>query len=412
MTGRLKRLGQLIALYVAQGMPFGFATTFLPIVLAHRPDFSYAKATLIQLAAFPWFLKVLWAPLADTHYLPKLGRRRSWILPAQALLALTALVAARVDFTGPIIVIGAVVVLFNLFASLQDTAVDGLAVELLPSSERGLGNAAQVGGYKAGMLLGGTGLVALAAVTSEPTALRWMAVLIGLLWLVPLTLREPPTDTTTTPLYHHAHVAMRRLLTELRGADWRTTLLFIGTVKLGEAMVGAVLKPWLIREAHFTNTRAAFIVGALGGGASLAASVVGGLLAQRFDRRALIGILGLVQAAGTLLLAVAVRSSVDPTVLSVAIVIQHACVGLLTPVLFAYMMDLCDPAVGATHYTLLATLELLSRSAGSALAGPMSDAMGPPSMMLLAGTVGALPLLLARRLRAPHGGESGLSASS
>src|SRR5512140_2618832 len=96
--GAAARIGRLTALYAAQGIPFGFATRYIPLQLATRPDFAYAQATLFSLANFPWMLKLLWAPLADTHYVPSLGRRRSWILPAQLALVATAALATGLDF--------------------------------------------------------------------------------------------------------------------------------------------------------------------------------------------------------------------------------------------------------------------------------------------------------------------------
>ena len=50
----------------------------------------------------------------------------------------------------------------NLFASIQDVAVDGWAVDMLQPSEAGFGNTAQVVGFKLGMLLGGGILLTIA----------------------------------------------------------------------------------------------------------------------------------------------------------------------------------------------------------------------------------------------------------
>ena len=49
--------------------------------------------------------------------------------------------------------------MINLAAATQDVATDGLAVRLLPERWRGLGNSLQVGGYKLGMLVSGSGLL-------------------------------------------------------------------------------------------------------------------------------------------------------------------------------------------------------------------------------------------------------------
>ena len=53
------------------------------------------------------------------------------------------------------------VLLLNLAAATQDIATDGLAVDMLEASERGLGNGVQVAGYRVGMIVGGGALLGL-----------------------------------------------------------------------------------------------------------------------------------------------------------------------------------------------------------------------------------------------------------
>lgn len=398
------RLARLTALYAAQGLPFGFTTMYLPLQLAQRPDFTYAKATLITLAGFPWLLKMLWAPAADTRYLASIGRRRSWILPAQLLLCLTALFAAGLDFQGPLLPVFAVASVLNLWASIQDTAVDGLAVETLSPEERGLGNAAQVGGYKLGMVAGGAGLVYVAQKLGQPAAMYALAIAVALLMLVPLLYREPPAPREARAVSSGALSALRRLFHTLRGRGWIATLLFIATVKVGETMVSNVLKPFLVREGGFTADRAAFAVGVAGLGFSLAGTVVGGIIAGRVGRvRALVAF-GVLQAALLAALGIAAAAGVTGDRMVVLVAAEHFSAGLLTPALFAYLMDVSDTAIAATHYTFLATIELVAKGLGGAVAGFFADALGAGPFMIGAALAGALPLLLVPRIRQPEGG--------
>lgn len=137
-----RTLGLLLALYFVQGLPFGFQAVALPVYL-RQLGVSLESIGLLGALAAPWMLKALWAPLVDRYYSPRLGRRRSWILPAQAGLALccAAGAAAGEDHLGLLL---ALVLLMNLFAATQDIAADGLAVDLLSEQELGPANAAQV----------------------------------------------------------------------------------------------------------------------------------------------------------------------------------------------------------------------------------------------------------------------------
>jgi MFS family permease len=139
------RLGLLASLYVSQGLPFGFFTQALPVLL-RKHGLSLAEIGLSSLLAVPWALKFVWAPLVDRYSVRRFGRRRSWIVPMQvmtiAVLLLTALHPPTTSFRWVL----AAVLVVNLLSATQDIATDGLAVDMLEPHERGLANGIQVAG--------------------------------------------------------------------------------------------------------------------------------------------------------------------------------------------------------------------------------------------------------------------------
>ncbi len=144
----------LLLLYFSQGLPFGFQATALPVYL-RSCGVSLTAIGLAGFAAAPWMLKALWAPLIDRYYIRRFGRRKSWIVPMQILLFLSILAASSISPEKNIMLLMTTVFFMNLFAATQDIAVDGLAVDILESGDLGPGNAAQVVGYKAGMIVSG-----------------------------------------------------------------------------------------------------------------------------------------------------------------------------------------------------------------------------------------------------------------
>lgn len=59
-------------------------------VIAGRRDsflilFHFFQA-LFSLVAWPFSLKIIWAPLVDALYLQSVGRRKSWLIPVQCLM--------------------------------------------------------------------------------------------------------------------------------------------------------------------------------------------------------------------------------------------------------------------------------------------------------------------------------------
>lgn len=48
---------------------------------------SFLEIGLLSLTSYPFSLKILTAPILDTFYFPKVGKRKSYILPTQYLMA-------------------------------------------------------------------------------------------------------------------------------------------------------------------------------------------------------------------------------------------------------------------------------------------------------------------------------------
>ena len=85
------KVSLLTALYFAQGLPFGFFTQTLPVLLRDA-GLSLKAISALSLLAVPWALKFLWAPFVDHR-----GTRRAWLLPLQLAGVMAALVLAGID---------------------------------------------------------------------------------------------------------------------------------------------------------------------------------------------------------------------------------------------------------------------------------------------------------------------------
>ena len=56
---------------------------------------SYAAQGAYSFAFYPVALKLLWAPLVDSLYIKKIGKRKSWIVPCQFLSGVILLGVAQ-----------------------------------------------------------------------------------------------------------------------------------------------------------------------------------------------------------------------------------------------------------------------------------------------------------------------------
>ena len=82
----------ILLLYVFQAIPLGLLSS-IPMILQSR-KVSYLDQGLISFAFWPLSLKLLWAPLIDTIYLKKIGRRKTWVFILEILMGIIALSTA------------------------------------------------------------------------------------------------------------------------------------------------------------------------------------------------------------------------------------------------------------------------------------------------------------------------------
>ncbi len=393
---RREALALLWALYFVQGLPFGFQATALPVILRERG----ASLTMISLAgalAAPWLLKPLWSPLVDRYHLPRLGRRRSWLLPMQLLLSLSMLAAAAVGTQG-LLALAVVVLVMNLFAATLDIAVDGLAVDVLRRTELGHGNTAQVVGYKLGMLSGGGLLLWASPRLGDTGVFVAMAATAAVVFALTLAFREPPAAVAEPLPARMADVlgTLRRAVAS-GGGLW--LLVVVATYKLGESVADAMFKPFVL-DAGFAKDQIGLWIGSYGMLASIAGSVAGGALATRmpFVRAvALAAALRVLPLCGQLWLST--QADIAPAHVVAITCAEHFCGGALTTAMFALMMSRTDRRVGASHFTLLAAVEVLGKVPPSLAAGAIADALGYTPLFGAAVALSLLFLPLLTRLR-------------
>lgn len=85
----------LVFLYVLQGIPLGLAGA-MPLLLQTK-SVAYKDQAKFSLVFWPFSIKLLWAPIVDTAYFSKFGRRKTWLVPVQYLIGIFMLVLSRVS---------------------------------------------------------------------------------------------------------------------------------------------------------------------------------------------------------------------------------------------------------------------------------------------------------------------------
>jgi MFS transporter, PAT family, beta-lactamase induction signal transducer AmpG len=333
-------------LYFSEGAPIGFIWWALPTLLRTRGVALERITTLTSILILPWVGKFLWSPLVDTWRTPRWGFR-AWIISAQLLMGVTLLPLIWFDPIEHFSLWFVLLLCHALAAATQDVAIDALAINVVPESQRGLLN----GSMQAGMLLGrslfGGGALLVA------TRLGWHWIFIGLilcLWsatAVLLFVREPEVLSEKKSW----HEFRSHLLSALRQRTTWLGLAFALTSAAAFEATGALAGPYLIDRNVARETVGFFftlpvVVATISGG------LVGGRLSDYLGRMKAVGhfLLGFVLVIVGLGLA---EMGTPPTqaILLSLLAALYFFIGLFTAASYALFMDLTDPKLGGTQFS-------------------------------------------------------------
>lgn len=399
------RFGMVFILYAAQGLPAGLFYFALPAWMAQNGASAAAIGGVLALAALPWSLKLVNGFVMDRFSSLAMGRRRPWIIVGQAgLLVGMAAMALANPGARHAALLGGFAFAINLASSIQDVAVDGLAVDVIPTSELGQANGFMFGGSTIGVAAGAALTGGLIASAGLPAAMLALAALIAAILALVLIVRERPgerllpwspgaADPASLDRQLGSFGAIVRGV--LGAMNDRPTLiampalfltgvsyaLFIGMAPLhGSRALG-----WV--DATYANwsARAGLIAGIAG------LLVLGRLVGRWGARRSFIGAHAACAIAAAVLV-VTLPGSTAPLLLITAIFTFGGIDILRSISASAVAMRLCTPAVAATQFSLFMAIWNIGISAGSATLGTL-DALGGTTAMALAivvsGSVGA-----------------------
>lgn len=134
---RVARFAAIIMLYFLQGVPLGLTLVALPGWLAEQGASPLELGGFVGIALLPWSTKLFNGLVMDRFTFKPMGRRRGWILLAQALMFATLLaMAASAPGASDIALLTAFCFALNVCVTFSDVAVDGMTVDIVPEAER------------------------------------------------------------------------------------------------------------------------------------------------------------------------------------------------------------------------------------------------------------------------------------
>lgn len=423
-----QRILLLCALYVAQGLPWGFMVTALVSFLTERGLGDADAGWLTGVVLMPWTFKLFWGPVIDTVTIRSMGRRRPWIVGAQFMMAVTLLGilwsgnlseqsgGAGQDGFSPEFIwrLGCLFFVHNCFASLQDVATDALAIDVLPIAEQGRVNGLMWGAKLFGKAIGA---VVMAKVMSVGDAYRpgWgipSAVLIQFLLLLgimlfPLCMLERPGEKRfpwsrgsvvvgrDVENFRNPLLLMRDLV---RGFSLvATAALFVYGILsvLGWGIVEVVSKTLYTQRLGWTFEHFSYATG-FAVVAELCGALAGGYVADRLGRRKVM-LLGF-GAYGLLHLVFAACPALWTQTWFAAgyLILNPGALAMGAVGFLSMAMNISWTRAAATMFTVYMTLSNLGHVAGNLLAGRLRDdlSLSYEACFAIAGVITLAPLAL------------------
>lgn len=395
----------ILVMGFASGLPLLLTLSTLSYWLS-KVGVDKTTIGIFALVGTPYTFKFIWSPIMDQVPLPVLtrllGRRRSWLLLTQVLLAIAIFMMGQIDpAIDPWSTALAALVIAFLSAS-QDIVIDAYRIEFLPESEQGQGAAATQVGYRFGLLLAGAGAIGLSDFYSWQVVFGVLSAAMVAAAVVTLFVPEPKVDTYRERQNYLEWVkeAVIDPFAEFMGRrGWVVILLFVLFYKFGDALGGTMANPFYV-EMGYSGLEVAGISKVWGVWMTIVGAVIGGVAVAKWGvfRALLIG--GVLQAVTNLAFTyVAIQGAdygacataalaADPNApvaelcaayphdlfaLAAAITADNVAGGAAGAALVAYLSGLCNVAFTATQYALLTSFMAQGRTWLSSGSGWLAD---------------------------------------
>jgi PAT family beta-lactamase induction signal transducer AmpG len=352
----------MLLLGFGSGLPFLLIASTTLSTRLRDVGLDLGSIGLISLASFFYLLKFVWAPLIDRFAFPLtafLGRRRSWLLAAQALVTLSLVALA---YEQPQFGVGGLVlwVLIASFAgATQDSAVDAYRIEIAPPSAQAALAATYTLGYRIGLISAGAGALYLAEFGGWTQAYLVMAGLMALPIVATLLSREPVAPVATVE---------RRI--DFIGAFWQpftsffsanglalglALLVFVGLFKFPDQVIGVMAGPFYL-DSGYTKADIATVSKLYGVWTGILGAFAGGLAVAAFGFRRMLFVAAIAVALSNIAFVLMAQNPSEIWAFYAAITADNLSQGFAGTVLVAFMSSLTDRNFTATQYALLVSL--------------------------------------------------------
>jgi PAT family beta-lactamase induction signal transducer AmpG len=314
------------------------------------------------MTTLPYAFKWVWGPIIDSFTIPRLGRRRPWIIFAQLMMALTVGAIVLIpDLTLDLKLLAWMILIHTVFNALQDVAVDALAVDLLEPEERGRANGLMYACKYGGGAIGGVGMAKVIKWSNLDTALLVQTGILLLIMLVPLLVRERSGSPPERP---RVATVMRSLADAFSVRSAFLVALVMFTFHIGLGVLNVNSYTLFTQQLKWTSDQVSELSGGWALLAGLGGSVLGGVLGDVVGRRLMIAAASVAMGLGWLAFGLMEAQWGNHGFVYTLAIYETVCTSVMGVGLFALCMDVAFPPIGASQFTAYMALSNFSSTIG------------------------------------------------
>ncbi|WET76716.1 MFS transporter [Amycolatopsis sp. QT-25] len=395
MQSRAGRLTTIGALSLVSDIGYSFFFAGLGTLLLDRGT-SVQDLALINLLGILYFCRFMVGPVVDQYGFARLGHYRGWLICTQVIIVAVLLALAMVDPIENMALMLTLMSVVLFVSSVNDTAINGLAVRLIPPEEHGIANGVQVATGSLSIIIGSGGALLLYSwIGWGPTLITLAAVFLAPLSVL-LTLREPAGPPTVRGL--EGWSSLWRFFRQARTGLF--TLLVVPVFVLGD-WVAYAPQTAILLDHGWSVEKIGLVQYTVATSAQVVAALAAGWLVTRLGRRRFPLWAGAAGVVGTVLLFPVAsglgRAGTGGAVFAAGVLVLLAAVyGAKLTWVSTVSMALARPEAPATEYTvpmsMLGLMRVLANSLGLAsvaLAG-LPWVLGSASALGIVGTVAVM----------------------
>ncbi len=392
-----KKMACIAFLGFSSGLPLALSGGTLQAWIATTPA-DITTIGLLGLVGLPYTIKFLWAPFLDRYKLFHLGRRRSWMILSQMLIALVLFGMALSNPTTHLLHLAILAMLLAFLSASQDIAFDAFRTDSLFSNERGAGAAVSVLGYRLAMLVSG----ALALIMADRIGFEKTFFIMALLMIIgmisSLLSKEPYPNTQGPSSFHEAvYLPFRNFFQ--RGKIAIAFICLVILYKLGDAFAGSLTTTFLIRGPGFSLTEIGTINKTLGICLSIMGALLGGGILSKIGLYKSLLIFGILQAVSNLTFMILAYAGKSYWLFIFAVGFEQLSGGMGTAAFVALLMALCDHRYTATQFALLSAASAIGRVFVGPPSGYLVELLGWGPFFLITFFIALPGLFLLRALK-------------